>query len=142
MRSMAIATVFAVAASASAASPEAGPADPNSCRSAAQREEQLRRIAVTSATVMVEASMEARDRINEASAAHSRALAGLRLFESSTEGSSGERCATERALAEEQARALADITAERKRHMDDAKRKIPAAIKGILAEYPDCAAVR
>lgn len=142
MRSMVIATVFAVAASASAASPEAGPPDANACLSAAQREELLRRIAVASATVMVEVSMEARDRINEASAAHSRALARLRFCESSTEGLSGERCATERALAEEQAKALADITAERKRHMDDAKRELPAALKGIRAEYPDCAAVR
>ena len=113
-------------------------AERDACLTAEQQQELYRRTNAASLSLLVGAATEYSARSNEASAAHSRALAAVRRCESTTGDRAGDKCGEERAAAEKAAKDYEEIANLKRKRMNEAKAGVPEAIRSIRAEYPNC----
>lgn len=142
MRRAALLIIFMVDMPVAASDPAAEAAAAIACLTSAQRQELFGRITSASASVMFSSSMGMSGSFNEASAAHSRALAALHRCETQEEEIASDRCSSERAIVAERAKVEADLAAEKRRRMAEARASLPGIVKSIRAEYPDCEPAR
>lgn len=142
MRGVGILTAFAIALPCEVDAQVDEAAAAVACLTPTQRQELFHRITSASAATMFSASMGMSQSTTQASAAHSRALAALRQCEGASEGTAVERCAKERATVDERAKDEAELAAEKKRRIAEARATLAGTIKSIRAEYPDCEQAR
>lgn len=135
-----VALAIALGCEAGAQSDEAAAAA--ACLTPAQRQELFRRITSVGASITLGATMGMSGSAAQASAAHSRAMAALRQCEATSEGAAAERCSKERAAVEECAKMEAELAAEKKRRIDEARASLAGTIKRVRAEFPTCDAAR